>query len=52
MINRVVESGRRIAGFDVAGVVPKVEDYVDAAVAARMLYRLCGMALRSQKCKS
>lgn len=49
MVNRVVESGRRIAGFDVAGVVPKVEDYVDAEVAARMLYRLCGMALRSQK---
>lgn len=49
MINRVVESGRRIAGFDVVGVVPKVEDYVDAEVAARMLYRLCGMALRSQK---
>lgn len=49
MINRVVESGRRIVGFDVVGVVPRVDDYVDAQVAARMLYRLCGMALRSQK---
>lgn len=49
MVNRVVESGRRIVGFDVVGVVPKVEDCVDAEVAARMLYRLCGMALRSQK---
>ena len=43
----VVDSGRRIAGFDLVEVVPCPEDKIDAVVGARVLYKLCGLALRT-----
>ncbi len=48
LLDRVVRSGRRIIGFDVVEVVPcGEEDEWDANVGARILFRLCGLALRS-----
>lgn len=49
LINRVVESGRRIVGFDLCEVVPSRHGEIDANVGARVLYKLCGMALKSNK---
>lgn len=43
----VADSGRRIAGFDLVEVVPCPEDKIDAVVGARILYKLCGLALRT-----
>ena len=37
----------RIAGFDLVEVVPCPEDKIDAVVGARVLYKLCGLALRT-----
>lgn len=48
LLECVAESGRRIVGFDLVEVVPSPEDRVDAIVGARMLYKLCGIALRTQ----
>lgn len=48
LIDRVVRSGRRIVGFALTGVSPASGDSTDARVGARMLYRMCGIALRSQ----
>lgn len=41
----VTESGRRIVGFDLCEVVPGPQDEWDAIVGARMLYKLCNLAL-------
>lgn len=50
LIKRVVLSGRRIIGFDLNEVAPGAEgDEWDANVGARVLYKLCGWALRSQR---
>ncbi len=50
LLKRVVESGRTIIGFDLNEVVPGPEgDEWDANVGARMLYKLCGWALASQR---
>ena len=43
----VADSGRRIAGFDLVEVVPCPEDKIDAVVGARVLYKLCDLALRT-----
>ena len=43
----VADSGRRIAGFDLVEVVPCPEDKIDAVVGARVLYKLCGLTLRT-----
>ena len=43
----VADSGRRIAGLDLVEVVPCPEDKIDAVVGARVLYKLCGLALRT-----
>lgn len=43
----VADSDRRIAGFDLVEVVPCPEDKIDAVVGARVLYKLCGLALRT-----
>ena len=49
LIKRVVETGHRIIGFDLNEVVPGPDgDEWDANVGARVLYKLCGWALRSQ----
>lgn len=49
LIKRVVESGATIIGFDLNEVVPGDGDEWDANVGARMLYKLCGWTLRSQR---
>lgn len=48
LINRVVESGREIVGFDICEVAPHSsgEDQWDANVGARVLYKLCNLALK------
>lgn len=46
----VVRSGRQIVGFDLVEVAPsgRPDDEWDANVGARVLYRLCGVALASR----
>lgn len=46
MLSVLAASGRRIVGFDLVEVAPGVGDW-DANVGARLLYKLCGAALRS-----
>ncbi len=43
----VVRSGRRIVGFDVVEVAPAPEERLDAVAGARVLWKLCGLALKS-----
>lgn len=47
LMDCVARSGRRIAGFDMVEVVPHIDDKTDASVGARMLYKMCGIALKS-----
>ena len=47
LLESVVRSGRRIVGFDLVEVVPKYEERMDEIVGARMLYKLCGLTLKS-----
>ena len=47
LVECVVRSGRRIVGFDLVEVVPKYEERMDEIVGARMLYKLCGLTLKS-----
>ena len=47
LINTIVESGREIVGFDISEVVSKLDDKMDAIVAARALAKFCVAALRS-----
>lgn len=49
LLARVVKSGRRIVGFDVVEVAPGPDDEWDANVGARVLYKLLGFALASQR---
>lgn len=48
LVNRVVDSGREIVGFDLCEVAPHSsgEDQWDANVGARVLYKLCNLALK------
>lgn len=48
LVKRVVESGRTIVGFDLSEVAPGADEW-DANVGARILYKLCGWTLRSQR---
>lgn len=49
MMDCAARSGREIVGFDVVEVVPKMDDRIDAMVGARMLYKMCGIALKSNR---
>ncbi len=50
LIRRVVDAGKTIVGFDVVEVAPGGDgDEWDGNVGARMLYKLCGALLRSQR---
>lgn len=49
LMDCVARSGRRIAGFDLVEVVPGKDGCIDASVGARMLYKMCGMALKSNE---
>lgn len=46
LLGRIVDSGRRIVGFDLTEVVPDLEDKTDAAIASRLLYNMCSLALK------
>lgn len=46
LINKVVESGRRIVGFDLCEVSPGEDNDWDANVGARVLYKLCNLTLK------
>ena len=47
LLGEIVASGRRIVGFDVTEVVPKLQSGADALVGARMLAKLCAASLKS-----
>lgn len=47
LINAVVESGREIVGFDIVEVVSKIDNKMDAIVAARLLSKMCVASIRS-----
>lgn len=49
LLQRVADSGRRIIGFDMVEVTPQGEEKTDAVVGARILWKLCGQILRSNK---
>lgn len=49
LLGKVVDSGRRIVGFDLTEVVPDLDDKTDAAIAARLLYNMCCMALKNHE---
>lgn len=46
LFGKIVESGRKIVGFDLTEVVPDVDDKTDAMIAARLLFKMCSMALK------
>ena len=47
LVGKVVSSGRKIIGFDLCEVVPGREGKWDANVGARVLFKLCGLTLKS-----
>lgn len=47
LLAEVVRSGRRIIGFDMVEVTPASDDRIDAITGARILWKLCGLTLRS-----
>ena len=47
LLDRLVRSGRRIIGFDVVEVASAGEERIDAIVGARVLWKLCSLALKS-----
>lgn len=47
LVDTLVASGRRIIGFDVVETSPASEERIDAITGARVLWKLCGMALKS-----
>ncbi|MFR9524228.1 MAG: agmatinase family protein [Rikenellaceae bacterium] len=49
LLERVTESGRTIIGFDLVEVAPNPKQRIDAIVGARMLYKLCGQTIKSNK---
>lgn len=49
LMDCVARSGRRIVGFDMVEVVPTLDNKIDASVGARMLYKMCGIALKTRK---
>ncbi len=47
LLNALVNSGRKIIGFDIVEVAPGASDW-DAIVGARLLYKLSNLALKSK----
>jgi agmatinase len=47
LLNEIITSGRTIIGFDLVEVAPGVDEW-DAIVGARMLYKMCNLALKSK----
>lgn len=48
LVDTVARSGRRIVGFDMCEVVSGNSNKLDAATGARLLFKLCGITLKSQ----
>ncbi len=46
LLNEIIQSGRQIIGFDLVEVAPGKNEW-NAIVGARMLYKLCNLALKS-----
>ncbi len=46
LLNEIITSGRIIIGFDIVEVAPGADEW-DAIVGARLLYKLCNLALKS-----
>ncbi len=51
LLDKVAESGRTVVGFDLCEVAPSADGEWDANVGARMLYKLCNVALKSARNK-
>ncbi len=49
LLKRVTEKGRQIIGFDLNEVVPQGENSIDASTGARVLFKLCGQAIKSSR---
>ena len=49
LLKRLGDSGRTIIGFDLTEVVPSGENSIDAGVGARILFKLCGQTLRTNR---
>ncbi|MFI3258501.1 MAG: agmatinase family protein [Rikenellaceae bacterium] len=49
LVEMVVSSGREIIGFDVVEVVPSDRDNIDVIIGARILFKLCGLTIKSNK---
>lgn len=47
LMERIVASGRRIVGFDITEVVPSMDNKAEMRVVARLLFKMCSMALKS-----
>lgn len=47
LVDRIAASGRRIVGFDLCEVAPAREGSTDANVGARVLFKLCGITLKT-----
>lgn len=47
LLDTLARSGRRIIGFDLVEVCPVKEERIDAITGARMLWKLCGLTLKS-----
>ena len=48
LLHTVAESGKTVVGFDLVEVAPGKDEW-DANVGARLLYKMCGTALRTQR---
>lgn len=49
LLDTLARSGRRIVGFDLVEVCPSNEGRIDAITGARMLWKLCGLTLKSNE---
>lgn len=47
LLDTLACSGRRIVGFDLVEVAPAPEERIDAITGARILWKLCGLTLKS-----
>ena len=47
LLGRIVDSGRKVVGFDLSEVVPDMDDKTGAQIASRLLYNICSMALKN-----
>ena len=47
LLGKIVDSGRKIVGFALSEVLPDMDDKTDAAIASRLLYNICSMALKN-----